>query len=83
MELSFEELLVSTCPTTQLVEAYMKQANKEEVARREAQRKEAKRADAQLERQIRRLNEVFHQCAILADEMEEDTMFPMDIGIAI
>ncbi|KAF7504420.1 hypothetical protein GJ744_002224 [Endocarpon pusillum] len=84
VEPSFEELLVSTCSTTQLVEAYMIQAKKEEVERRKAQRDEAKRANAQLEREIRGLNEVlFHQCAVLIDEMEEDIIFPMEIGVAI
>ena len=82
-EPNFEELLVSTCSTTQLVEAYMKQAKKEEVKRRKALREEAKKANAQLERDIRGLSKVFHQCAVLTDELEEDMMFPIEIGIAI
>ncbi|ERF72893.1 hypothetical protein EPUS_08701 [Endocarpon pusillum Z07020] len=83
LELSFDELLVSTCSTTQLVEAYIKQAEKEEMERMKAQRKEAKRANAQLEKGIRSLNEILHQSAVLTGEMEEDMMFPMEVGIAI
>ncbi len=85
VKLSFEELLVSNCSTTQLVAAYMNEAKKEELKRRKALKEEARKANAQLEMEMETcgLSEVFDRCAALADELEEDEIFPSEIGIAI
>ncbi len=82
-EPTFEELLENDCSTTQLTEAYMRQAKKEEVKRRRALTEEVRKANAQLEMEICGPRGVFDRCAALADELEEDMMFPTEIGIAI
>lgn len=58
-----------------------KNAAKGEMGRRIMQ--EATSRNAQLESEMRGLSKVFDDCAILSDESEEETMFPLEIGAAL
>jgi hypothetical protein len=56
-----------------------------DVARRKKERewREALRVEIEMQRDIRGLNEVFEHCAVVVNEIEEEMVFPIEIGVAI
>jgi hypothetical protein len=57
-------------------------AKKEGMSRRKALEEELESVNAQLDRDIKGLTAVFHECALLCEEVEADMIFPMEISVA-
>ncbi len=59
-------------------------AKRAETERRDALKGEVERRTAQLEKEMSDLKEMFDGCAVEEeDKLEEDMVFPMDIGVAL